>query len=135
MYEDREIAVTTPFSPEDLRFAFLEGEDEVSAPFLFHLGLLSENYEIAAEDILGKAFCVRVGMRDDMRYFHGLAAEFRLERFESGFAVYVVVLRPWLWFLTNSTDNRIFQKSQHNRDHRRGIFGISSSKTRETPAG
>jgi len=109
MYEDREISVTTPLAPDELRFTYLEGQDEISAPFRFRVGLASENYEIAAEDILGKPFCVRVGGADDMRHFHGFAAEFRLDRFDSGFAQYEVVLRPWLWFLTNSTDNRIFQ--------------------------
>jgi len=110
MFEDREIAVTTPLAAETLRFTFLEGHDEIGAPYLFRLGLVSEDLEIAAADILGKPFCVRVGDSDSARHFHGLAAEFRLERFESGFAHYEVVLRPWLWFLTNSTDNRIFQQ-------------------------
>ena len=32
-----------------------------------------------------------------------------------------MILRPWLWFLSLRSDNRIFQENVGARDHRRGV--------------
>ncbi|TCM86456.1 type VI secretion system Vgr family protein [Rhodovulum steppense] len=110
MFEDRHFAVRTPLDEDILRFAYLEGQDEISAPFLYRVGLISPDMEVAAADLLGRPFAVRVGGQgEEPRWFHGLAAGFRMDRMQDGFALYEVVLRPWLWFLGNRSDNRIFQ--------------------------
>ena len=49
------------------------------------------------------------GEADPKRWFSGLIAEFRLTRIEDRLAHYEAVVRPWLWFLGNTTDCRIFQ--------------------------
>jgi len=110
MFEDRHFAVRTPLEEDVLRFAYLEGHDEVSAPFLYRVGLVSPDLEVDPADLLGQPISVRVGgLAEDPRWFHGHAAEFRMDRLQDGFALFEVVLRPWLWFLGNRTDNRIFQ--------------------------
>ncbi|GAA0293617.1 type VI secretion system Vgr family protein [Rhodovulum strictum] len=110
MFEDRHFAVTTPLDQDFLRFAYLEGHDEISAPFLYRVGLISPDLELDPADLLGRPFAVRVGGQgEEPRWFHGLAAAFRMDRMQDGFALYEVVLRPWLWFLGNRSDNRIFQ--------------------------
>ncbi|TCO70522.1 type VI secretion system Vgr family protein [Rhodovulum euryhalinum] len=110
MFEDRHFAVRTPLDEDVLRFAYLEGQDEISAPFLYRVGLVSPDLEVDPADLLGQPIGARVGgLGEDPRWFHGLAAEFRMDRLKDGFAFYEVVLRPWLWFLGNRTDNRIFQ--------------------------
>ncbi|TIS30254.1 MAG: type VI secretion system tip protein VgrG, partial [Mesorhizobium sp.] len=42
-------------------------------------------------------------------WFSGLVSEFKLIRIEDRLAFYEAMVRPWLWFLGNTTDCRIFQ--------------------------
>ena len=109
MFEDRQISVKTPLPDEDLMFAQMTGFDEVSQCFAFDLAMVSEDMDIKAEDLLGHPITVRVGKDERERFFHGLVAEFSLEDITDGFAHYGAVLRPWLWFLSKTSDNRIFQ--------------------------
>jgi len=109
MFEDREISVKTPLSAEDLMFASMSGFDEVSRCFRFDLELASEDLEIKPEDLLGEPVTVKIGKEDGIRFFHAYVAEFGLSEIRDGYGYYVAVLRPWLWFLSTTHDNRIFQ--------------------------
>ena len=109
MFEDRQISVTTPLSDEDLMFAQMTGFDEISRCFSFELSMLSEDMNIKAEDLLGQPITVRIGKDERERFIHGLVAEFSLKDITDGFAHYTANLRPWLWFLSKTSDNRIFQ--------------------------
>ncbi len=110
MADDREITAKTPLPPDDLLFAHLDGFDEISTCFRYEVGLVSKNFDIDAKKLLGLPITIKVGSGDGIRFFHGLVAEFSLREFRSEYAYYVAVLRPWLWFASTHTDNRIFQK-------------------------
>jgi len=109
MFEDREISITTPLGPEELVFSSMTGFDEISQCFRFELEMASEDLEIKPEDLLGKPVTVKIGKGDGVRFFNAYVTEFGLKEFRDGFAYYVAVLRPWLWFLSTTHDNRIFQ--------------------------
>ncbi|MEP5089438.1 MAG: type VI secretion system tip protein TssI/VgrG, partial [Paracoccaceae bacterium] len=109
MFEDRQISVKTLLADEDLMFAQMTGFDEISRCFSFDLSMLSEDMDIKAEDLLGQPITVRIGKDERERFIHGLVAEFSLEDITDGFAHYTANLRPWLWFLCKTSDNRIFQ--------------------------
>ncbi len=109
MAEERQITAKTPLPPDDLLFTEIEGYDEISGCFRYEVGLASKDINIAAEKLLGLPITIKVGAGDGVRFFHGLVAEFSLKEFREDYAYYVAVLRPWLWFATNHTDNRIFQ--------------------------
>ena len=106
MADTREFTATTPLGDE-LLFARMEGQDEISRPFRFELELMSENTEVAAEDLLGLPITVKLG--DGVRYFHGFVSAFEAGREDGGYRHYRVTLVPWLWFLSRRTDCRIFQ--------------------------
>src|SRR5690606_19561379 len=87
-----------------------QGREEFSRSFEFELDLLSTNPNIAAKDILGKKLTVAFELSTgSTRYFNGYAVQFSQEPDIGEFAHYRVVLRPWLWFLTRTTNCRIFQ--------------------------
>lgn len=109
MFEDREISVKTPLGPEDLMFSSMSGFDEISGCFRFELEMASTNLEIKAEDLLGEPITIKIGKDDGVRFFHAYVSEFGLKEIRDGYAYYVAVLRPWLWFLSTFHDNRIFQ--------------------------
>jgi type VI secretion system secreted protein VgrG len=109
MADGRNITVSTALG-DKLLFAQMEGFDEISRCFRYETGLISKDIDIKAEDILGTPVTITVRTDSAKRFFHGLVAEFAFHEYREDYAHYRVVLRPWLWFLTNRSDNRIFQK-------------------------
>ncbi len=77
------------------------------------LEVLSDNTDIKAEKLLGQNITVRCELpnsEDAARYFNGLVASFQHAGLEEGMAVYRLRVVPWLWFLTRTSDCRIFQE-------------------------
>ncbi|HEY6919891.1 MAG TPA: type VI secretion system tip protein TssI/VgrG, partial [Tabrizicola sp.] len=109
MAEGRNITVGTDLG-DTLLFSQMDGFDEISQCFRYDLGLISKDINVKAEDILGTKVTVTLRIDDRKRFFHGIVAEFGFLEYREDFAHYRAVLRPWLWFLTNRSDNRIFQK-------------------------
>jgi type VI secretion system secreted protein VgrG len=109
MAEDRELTITTPLGPDKLFFAELTGTDEISQPFAFQLTMASEDVDIRVEDLLGKPITVKVGRGAGVRFISGLVDEARFGEIRERYVRYHATLRPALWFLSKSTDNRIFQ--------------------------
>jgi type VI secretion system secreted protein VgrG len=107
--EDRELTITTPLGPDKLFFAEMSGVDEISCPFAFHLTMASEDVDIKVEDLLGKPITIKVGRGDGIRFLSGLVDEVRFGEIRDRYVRYHATLRPALWFLSKSTDNRIFQ--------------------------
>ncbi|MGL4238477.1 type VI secretion system Vgr family protein [Tabrizicola sp.] len=109
MADGRDITVSTALG-DKLLFAQMEGFDEISQCYRYETGLISKDINLKAEDILGTPVTITVRAGEAKRYFHGIVAEFAFHEYREDYAHYRAVLRPWLWFLTNRSDNRIFQK-------------------------
>jgi type VI secretion system secreted protein VgrG len=109
MADDRNITVSTTLG-SDLLFTQMEGFDEISQCFRYEMGLISKDMNLKADDLLGTAATISVGLADGKRHFHGFITEFSFHEYREDYAHYRAVLRPWLWFLTNRSDNRVFQQ-------------------------
>lgn len=109
MPDERATVVRTPLGADTLIFTHLIGRDEISRCFAFTVGFVSRDTEIDPLKMLGKVVSVQGEAGDPKRWFSGLVSEFRLRRIEDRFAYYDAVVSPWLWFLGNTTDCRIFQ--------------------------
>ena len=107
MPNERATVVQTPVGAE-LTFTHLVGRDEISRCFAYTVGFVSPSHDIDPLKMLGGVVSVE-GESDPKRWFSGLVSEFRLTRIEDRLAYYEAVVRPWLWFLGNTTDCRIFQ--------------------------
>lgn len=107
MPNERATVVQTPVGA-DLTFTHLVGRDEISRCFAYTVGFVSPKSDIDPLKMLGGMVSVE-GESDPKRWFSGLVSEFRLTRIEDRLAYYEAVVRPWLWFLGNTTDCRIFQ--------------------------
>ncbi|MBA1141633.1 type VI secretion system Vgr family protein [Mesorhizobium neociceri] len=106
--EQRAALVQTPVGAELLTFTHLVGRDEISRCLAYTVGFVSTNADIDPLKMLGGVVSIE-GEADPKRWFSGLISEFRLTRIEDRLAYYEAVVRPWLWFLGNTTDCRIFQ--------------------------
>ncbi|BCH33443.1 type IV secretion protein Rhs [Mesorhizobium sp. L-8-10] len=109
MADDRAAVIQTPVGAKTLTFTQLIGRDEISRCFAFTVGFVSNDLQVDPLKMLGGTVSIE-GESDPKRWFSGLISEFRLTRIEERLAYYEAVVRPWLWFLGNTTDCRIFQK-------------------------
>jgi type VI secretion system secreted protein VgrG len=110
MPENRAVKLTTVLG-DRLRFRRLSGEEALSRPFRLELELASDDEAIGLDDVLGTAMAVELPVTGgSSRWFHGLVSRFAFAGVESGEARYRAALRPWLWFLSRTSDCRIFQE-------------------------
>lgn len=109
MADGRNITVGTALG-DSLLFAQMEGFDEISRCFRYEVGLVSKDINLKAEDILGTPATISLRTDSAKRHFHGIVAEFAFHDYREDYAHYRAVLRPWLWFLSHRSDNRIFQQ-------------------------
>ncbi len=108
---NRLLAVATPLGPDVLVLTAFRGREEISRPFCYQLDLLSDNASIAAKQVVGKDVTVSIRLADgSSRYFHGFVSRFVAGNEADGRRDYRAEVVPWLWFLTRTSDCRIFQK-------------------------
>ena len=110
--ENRLIAVETPLGRDALIFRSMRVSEALGRMFEINLELLSSDFDIAFDKMLGQSVTVRIEPepgRGDARYFNGLVSEFSQTGALGEHATYRATLRPWLWFLTRSADCRIYQ--------------------------
>jgi type VI secretion system secreted protein VgrG len=116
--DHRFASVTTPLDKDMLLFYRLSGTEEVSRLFEYEVDLLMDSNNAASirtsgfpiNKVLGQAMIVTLSSpTGNKRYFHGLVTQFRHHGTLDDFYLYRAVLRPWLWFLTRTSNCRIFQ--------------------------
>jgi type VI secretion system secreted protein VgrG len=106
---DRDIFVSVPAISSEIFFARMEGSDEISSPFSYSLLISTKDMDVVPLKVLGtKALITLKG--EEPRYFHGYVADFALHDIRDDLTFYRLTLRPWLWFLSLDSDNRIFQE-------------------------
>ena len=107
----RIIAVGTPLGEDVLLLQRMHATERLSGLFEYTLDLLASDHDIKFEDVLGDNFTVRYELsRGGTRYFNGFVSDFSHVGESGHFAAYRATLRPWLWFLTRTSDCRIFQE-------------------------
>ncbi|NQU75746.1 MAG: type VI secretion system tip protein VgrG [Planctomycetes bacterium] len=106
----REVAIITPLGGDVLLLRRMTATEHMGRLFAYEVELLSEDANIAFGDILGKNATVRVlGMAAEPRYFNGYVSRFVQVGVLGSLTQYSATLVPWLWFLTRTSDCRIFQ--------------------------
>jgi type VI secretion system secreted protein VgrG len=107
---NRQLAVTTPLGKDVPLLTAFAGQEWMSRLFHFQLDLLSEKDAVAPKDIVGKSVTwVYQPIGAMPRYFSGVVSRFSAGIPSGGFRHYRAEVVPWLWFLTRTTDCRIFQ--------------------------
>ena len=102
--------ITTPLGDDVLLFHGMHAREEMGRLCEYQLDLLSPKKDINLDDILGKNVTVKLALPDDStRYFNGYVTRFSQGGELRPLHRYSAVVRPWLWFLTRTTDCRIFQ--------------------------
>ena len=105
----RLVKLVTPLG-EALLFNRLEGSDGLSRNGEYRVTVLSRRPDIKGDELLGKSVSVKVTTpRAGLREFNGLAVGFYQVGQQGRYHQYLIVVRPWTWLLTRTSDCKIFQ--------------------------
>ncbi|MFO0948996.1 MAG: type VI secretion system tip protein TssI/VgrG [Planctomycetota bacterium] len=109
---NRRLVLTTPLGTDALLLTSFRGEDRISRLFHFQLEMLSEQDAIDPASIVGQNVTVGIKLADGetQRYFNGFVSRFSAGGKTRGLRRYSAEIVPWLWFLTQTADCRIFQE-------------------------
>ena len=108
---DRVMDIATPLGDGVLLFHGMRGHEELGRLSEYHLDLLSPDGDIDVDAILGKNVTIKLGLPDDStRYFNGFVTRFSAGEVHGRYYHYSATVHPWLWFLTRTSDCRIFQE-------------------------
>ncbi len=101
-------------SNSSLVFFQLKGIERLSALFTFEIELASTNFNIDVRELLGTFLTVEIETVSlGTRYLNGVVTDFELlgrQQATSEYYLYKAIVRPSLWYLTQSQDYRIFQE-------------------------
>jgi type VI secretion system secreted protein VgrG len=110
----RVVRAHTPLDESQLLFRSMRGTEGLSQLFEFEVDLLSPDAGIDLKSMLGKplALEIQTAVAGSPRFLNGQVVRFAAVGREGGTSrhmVYSATVRPWLWYLTRSSDNKIFQ--------------------------
>lgn len=107
----RDVSIQTPLGLDALLFRRMRFDEGLNRLFTMDLVVLSDDFNVAFEDILGQRVTVSLDTgRNTMRHFDGFISEFAHTGTEGGFARYEAKVVPWMWTLTRRSNSRIFQQ-------------------------
>jgi type VI secretion system secreted protein VgrG len=94
-----------------LLFTSMSAHEEVSRLFEYQIIAVSDDGNIAADDLLGKPVAVSLEVgAGKTRWFNGMVSSFGIEGGDGRMVSYRITARPWLWLLTRSSNVRIYQQ-------------------------
>jgi len=106
----RQMAVTTPLSDDALLLRRFSGSEELSRLFEYEIEMVSENDSLDPTRIVGENISWMLNQSGDApRYWNAHVSSFRYAGQNDAGTIYRATVVPWLWFLTQTTDCRIFQ--------------------------
>jgi type VI secretion system secreted protein VgrG len=109
---DRTVIAHTPLPGDTLRFRAMAGSEALSELFEFDVKLLADTYALDMRQLLGKPLTLEIAAANGPRYLNGQIARCTLVGRESATSrdyIYRATVRPWLWYLTQTSDSKIFQ--------------------------
>ncbi len=111
---NRTIQISTPLPDGALLFRSLSGEEALSALFEFEIDMVSESHMIDLKQLLSQSVTVRIDRGlSDTRCLNGQVTRCTLvgrATPTSRHYIYRATVRPWLWYLTQTMDSKIFQE-------------------------
>src|SRR4051812_28928699 len=99
----------TPLAGNELFFRSLSGDEVMGGVFTYEVQVLSKA-DIKPSDALGQNLTVSVALSaGGERHFNGFVSRFTRVGKQGDNFTYRLLLHPWLWFLSRTSDCRIFQ--------------------------
>ena len=108
----RTVQVHTVLNAEQLKFRAMRGQEGLSQLFEFEVDMVSPSFNLDLKMLLGTSLTLELQDEGASRFLNGTVVRFELvgRANETGrHYVYRALVQPWLWYLTRTTDCRIFQ--------------------------
>lgn len=101
--------LTTPLGKDVLVFVRLDGSEGLSELFEYRIECLSEEADLDFDRAIGQSCTLKIKLHGKVREFSGILTDAQWLGVKDDYFSYRIVLRPWLWLLSRTTDCRIFQ--------------------------
>jgi type VI secretion system secreted protein VgrG len=107
----RTVLVKTPALPDGtLVFYAMTGHETLGRPYQYDVELLSENPNLQLSELLGQQLSIGLELPDQTyREYNGIVTDFSFTEAVGRYAAYRVVVRPWVWLMSQRVGSRIFQ--------------------------
>src|SRR5215471_15914963 len=109
----RLLTITTPLGPDAFLLHGFSGTESFSRLFAYTLDILSHKDDVQPKDIVGKNVTVHITYTNGRtRHFNGFINRFASGvRHAQGLREYRAELVPWLWFLTRTSNCKVYSKT------------------------
>ncbi len=107
--QNRELEIITPLGKDVLLLSDVTVTEELGRLFTINAELASTE-NITFEDLLGQNVSIRLNLPAGKRFFNGYVSSITQSGDDGHYARYNATIHPWLWFLTRTSDCRIFQE-------------------------
>ncbi len=108
--DERLISISTPLKTDELLLTSFEGVELISDLFEFQIEVLSKNHSIKPEQLIGKTITLSIH-NEIGRTFNGFVSRFVYGEVQGeNLRTYRLTMVPWLWFLSQTNNHRIFQE-------------------------
>ncbi|HWA97948.1 MAG TPA: type VI secretion system tip protein VgrG, partial [Pirellulales bacterium] len=108
--DNRPLVLETPLGKDTLLLESFQGHEAISQLFSYRLTVRSPEATINGKDIVGKNVTFSVqDTTGEPRYFNGFVSRLSSGARDARLRTYNLEVVPWLWFLTRTSDCRIFQ--------------------------
>ena len=108
---NRTVVAHTPLGSQ-LLFKKMLGTEFVSNLFEFNITLVSKDSNLQGKDIIGQPITLEIDTEaGSPRYLNGLVTDFGYigeDEDEEDYHAYTCTARPFMWYLTQNTDSRVF---------------------------
>jgi type VI secretion system secreted protein VgrG len=110
----RNVSIDTALGPDKLLLETAAISEQLSRLYQIDVQLRSTDHNIAFDKVIGTNVTVRLEQSEagKPRFFNGFVSRFVLAQVDQAYAHYRMTVVPWLWFLTRTSDCRIFPKKK-----------------------
>lgn len=108
--KERLCTVLSPLGDDVLLLSHMTGHESLSQLFRFQCEFLSDKKDIDFKSIIGQKICFEISLvSGEKRQLSGHVARFSQGGSKGRYTAYSAEVVPWLWFLTRTSDCKIFQ--------------------------
>lgn len=101
----------TPLGEDKVVLRRLDAYEAMSETFEYTIEALSEDEDVDFDPAIGRNCVVKVNSYNGLvRHFNGVLVQAQWTGLEEDLFTYRMVLRPWFWLLSHTTDCRFFQE-------------------------
>ncbi len=108
--EGRQISMKGPLPEKEMQFIRAQVDECLSQPTTIEVEFLSTKIDTDLTKVVGRGIAIEMEAPDDKkRYFHGNCVEAEYVGIYKDHVFFRATLKPWFWFLTRTSDCRVFQ--------------------------